>query len=511
MKKRLAKVVGAVVACMLLLAGCGSGDGGGSGASTGGDLVLARAQDGSTLLPNTTTQNADIWTLQQIYETLTLNKPDGSGVEPGLATKWETSDDGLTWTFHLREGVKFHSGKELTADDVVFSLNYARDTSDESNLWAGEYSLIEDVKKVDDLTVEIKLSKPWEPLPAYLALFSSSIYPADFGGHDAQWMETHADGTGPFKLDTWTKGQSLKLVKNDDYWQDGVPSLDSVTFNVVPDDNTRVLQLQGNQAQIIEEPSTSSMGTLGNLGKEFESTKILYLNLNNKVEGLNDPKIRRAMSYAINREAIINSVLNGYGKPANSFISPGLAGHSDSVNGAEYNVERAKQLVAESAHPNGIDITIQVNAGNQDREQLAQIAQQAWNDIGLRVSIEKVDDANMFTKRSAGDFDVQTSYATSDVADTSQMIAFLGQTKDSGVRSGYDNPDVNKWATEALAEHDEAKRNELYGKIQEQVAQDAPIIPIAFQSALYGVSDKVEGFQPYVLGNYGLKTTKLKK
>ena len=157
---------------------------------------------------------------------------------------------------------KFHSGKELTADDVVFSLNYARDQNDDANLWAGEFTLIDDVKKVDDSTVKIELSKPWGPLPSYMALFAAAIYPEDFGGHDAEYMATHADGTGPFKVDSWSKGQSLKLVRNDDYWEEGVPNLHSVTFNVVSEDNTRRLQLQGGQAHIDEEPAPLSMSTM---------------------------------------------------------------------------------------------------------------------------------------------------------------------------------------------------------------------------------------------------------
>ncbi|GGC42887.1 ABC transporter substrate-binding protein [Brevibacterium sediminis] len=512
MAKRFAAVTAALCACLLVLAGCSSS--GEKTARPGGDLAFARAADATTLLPPTTTQNEDIWTLQQVYETLTLNKPDGSGVEPGLATDWEESKDKMSWTFHLREGVKFHSGKTLDADDVVFSLNYARDQEDENNLWAAEFDPIKDVKKVDDHTVRIDLKQPWGPLPSYMALFAASIYPDDFGGHDAEYMAAHADGTGPFEVGNWNKGQSLELVKNPDYWEDGVPSLDSVTFNVVADDNTRRLQLQGGQADINQEPAPLSMSQLSRSqdinAQAFTSTKILYFNINNKEKGLDDPKLRRAMSYAVDRKSIVEVVYAGYAEPATSFISPGLAGHADKVDSSQFDMEKAKQLVKESDHPDGIDITIQIPSGVADRELLAQIAQQAWQDIGLTVHVQKLDDATLTTNRTNGDFQVQVSYATSDVSDTSQMINFLAVTDDSGIRSGYANPKVEKWAEEAVAEEDPEKQNELYAQIQQQVADEAPIVPIAYQRALYGMSRDVVGFEPYVLGTYGLKETKLK-
>src|SRR5699024_1979252 len=223
-----------------------------------------------------------------------------------------------------------------------------------------------------------------------------------------------------------------------------------------------------------------------------------------------DPELRRAMSYAIDRRSIVEVVYAGYAEPATSFISPGLAGHSDEVDSSRFDMEKAKKLVKESDHPDGIDITIQIPSGVPDRELLAQIAQQAWQDIGLTVHVQKLDDATLTTNRTNGDFQVQVSYATSDVSDTSQMINFLAVTDDSGVRSGYADPEVEKWAEEAVAEEDPDRQNELYAKIQQQVADDAPIVPIAYQRALYGMSRDVVDFQPYVLGTYGLKETKLK-
>lgn len=513
LRRSVLGTVAAACASLLVLSGCGGG-GSAKSATSGGNLVMAHSSDSTTMLPSTTTQNADIWTSQQVYETLTLNKPDGSGVEPGLATDWKQSKDGLHWTFNLRHGVKFHSGKKMDADDVVFSLNYARDQKDDQNQWAAEFQLIKDVKKVDDYTVRIDLSKRWLPLPSYLALFASAIYPKNFGGHSKKYMSTHEDGTGAFKLDKWTKGQSLRLVKNPDYWKKGVPKLDSVTFNVVAEDNTRMLQLQGGQVDLDEAPPSLSMDTLGRSNdvkaSQFESTRVDYIQLNTKKPGMDDPKVRRAMSYAINRKAVTNVVYGGYAKVANSYISPGLAGHSDKVNGGEYSMSKARKLMKESKHPKGVDIEMQILTGDQEAEMMAQIAQQSWADIGVKVKISKIDDSTKVSNRNDGKYDSMVGYATSDVTDTSQMIAFMGITDGSGIHTNYGNPQVKKWYSKALAQTNEKKRNVLYAKIQQKVADDAPLIPLVYRPSLYGVSKKVVGYRPYVLGTYGLKEARIK-
>jgi peptide/nickel transport system substrate-binding protein len=181
--KRTSRMSAAVLAVVLGLtvSACSGGSGGsgsGSGGTprAGGDLVMARTEDASTMLPPETSSNYDIWTLQQVYETLTVAKTDGSGVEPLLATKWTPSEDGLNWTFDIRQGVTFHDGKKLTAADVAWSLNYARKESD-TNQWASFFDRITAVDAPDASTVTITLSEPWSALPEYLALFAATIYP----------------------------------------------------------------------------------------------------------------------------------------------------------------------------------------------------------------------------------------------------------------------------------------------------------------------------------------------
>lgn len=471
---------------------------------------MARTEDASTMLPPETSSNYDIWTLQQIYETLTVAKTDGTGVDPLLATSWTPSEDGLTWTFDIRQGVTFHDGKPLTAADVAWSLNYARKASD-TNQWASFYERITGVEATDDKTVTMTLSEPWSALPDYLALFAAAIYPENFGGATAEKMRTTTDGTGPFKLKKWTKGQQLELVRNDAYWDAKKPYLDTVTFTVVPDDNTRALQLKGGQIQINENPSPASVADLsktpGLKVDKFPSTQIVYANVNTKKPGLDDPLVRRALSYAIDRKGIAQTVLSGLATPAGSFLSSGLFGHDSSGDGATYDLAKAKATLARSSRPDGLDATIEVVSGATQTAQIAQVLKESWAKIGVNLTIRSVDATALRADRDGGRFDMLMGSATSDVVDPAEMIGFLAITDGTGIRSGYNDPEVVAWTKQLDATSDEAERKALLSKVQQKVTADSPVLPIVDQPFLYSRGDSVKGFVADVLGSYSLKST----
>ncbi|HEY8302769.1 MAG TPA: ABC transporter substrate-binding protein, partial [Jatrophihabitans sp.] len=307
-----------------LLAACGTSNGGGSSSpnsggsaptgsgsmststgpqKSGGDLVLARAQDSVDMNKTMVFSNASIWVYVQMYETLTIGSKDGRSVEPWLATKWTQSADKLTWTFTLRKGIKFHNGSPMTSKDVKFSLDKASSTK---GGWEFINSAIADVSTPDDYTVVIKTKYPWAPLLADLACPSNGIVPDNYSGKSEKDFYNAPVGTGPFQWDSWDKGSKLKLKKNPDYWRAGLPYLDSVTWQVVPDDNTRNVMLQGSQAQINENPPLSTIdqikSTQGTTVTLFPSTRTDYILMNEKRAPYDDVHVRRAVSYAIDRE-----------------------------------------------------------------------------------------------------------------------------------------------------------------------------------------------------------------
>ena len=247
-------------AAALVLAGCiagGSATGTEGAHPKGGVLTMARSADIISMDNTTTFDNNSIHVQQQIMEPLFNVSADGKDIEPWLAKSYETSEDGKTYTIHLRQGVKFSNGDPMTAEDVKFSID--ADTATGSSGWGYINSAIDEVTATDDETVTISLKYPWAPLLADLSLFSNAIVPADYAGESKEEFYKHPIGTGPFVWDSWKKGQSLSLTKNDDYWQAGKPYLDGVKWTVVPDANTRKLQVQGGQVDIDDTPDWSSL------------------------------------------------------------------------------------------------------------------------------------------------------------------------------------------------------------------------------------------------------------
>src|SRR4029077_1387417 len=203
--------------------------------------------------------NESIWVFEQVMEPLYTVTADGKDVKPWRATSSRVSRDKKTYTFKLRQGVKFHNGNEMTSADVKFSIDAARDPK---TGWGYIDTAIKSVTAKDKYTVVIKTKYQWAPLLADLALFSNAIVPKNYDGKTKKEFYNAPVGTGPFKWDHWTRGKDLKLVKFDQYWQKGKPYLNSVTWTNVPDENTRLLQLKGGQAQINEFPGWAQVKPL---------------------------------------------------------------------------------------------------------------------------------------------------------------------------------------------------------------------------------------------------------
>ncbi len=524
---RRAAIALAVVCGAALLAACGggsktattpAGSTAAAGATTaadagtpqsGGDLVIARTADSTTMDKTAAFDNEAIWVFQQMFETLYAVTPDGKDVQPWLAESYDLSADKLTYTFHLRSGVTFHNGAPMTADDVKFSIEDAAATKDG---WGYIDVAIKDVTAPDPATVVITTKYPWAPLVADLALFSNAIVPKDYGGVSKEKFYENPVGTGPFKWDHWNKGADLKLVKNPSYWQAGKPYLDSVTWTNVADDNTRILQLKGDQAQINEFPPWSSVeqlkGTEGVTMTLFPSTRTDYLLFNEKVKPFDDPHVRRAISYAIDREALVKAILFGNGQAANSFMPPQVPYYDANSPGIQLDMDQAKAEMAQSTVPGGFKAKFEAIGGQLDSETIAQVVQQAVKPLGIDVEIIKKDANAAQADWAAATYPgMMTSYWTMDIADPDELVSFsVDPTQGShSFQTWYDNPVASKAAQDAAREFDPAKRQELYSLVQKTAAEDAFMGFLYYSPYRYAYSSKVQGFEVYPTGNYHLE------
>jgi len=318
----------------------------------GGSITIARIEDSQSFDKTNVFQNESIWIAEQINEPLYLAANDGKTLRPWLATSYKMSKNGKTYTFKLRPGVKFSNGQTMTSADVKFSIDDARV---QKKGWGYLDAAIKNITTPNPSTVVFHLKFRWAPFLADIGLFANGIVPKNFGGESRAEFYKHPVGTGPFMWDKRVVGQSVTLKRNPFYWQKGKPYLDSVTWKFVTDENTRELQLRGNQIQIDEFPPFNSIQKLQNTPGVtmtlFPSTRTDYLDMNQKYPPLADRHVRRAISHAIDRQAIIKSVLFGHGKPANSFLPPQVPFYNPNSGGLQYDIAKAKAEMAQSKYP----------------------------------------------------------------------------------------------------------------------------------------------------------------
>jgi|KBSMisStaDraftv2_1062788.scaffolds.fasta_scaffold22011_2 peptide/nickel transport system substrate-binding protein len=475
----------------------------------GGDLIIARTQDSTKMDATSVFDNESIWVLEQMMETLYTVTPDGKDVKPWLATSYDLSPDKLTYTFHLRHGVLFHTGKEMTSADVKFSLDAARNTKDG---WGYIDGAIKSVTAKDKYTVVVKTKFKWAPMVADIALFSNAIVPKGYDGKTKAQFYNAPVGTGPFKWDHWSKGKELKLVKFDKYWQKGKPYLNSVTWTYVGDDNTRLLQLKGNQAQIDEFPGWAQVKPLQNTAgvtmKLFPSTRTDYVLFNQHFKPFQDVHVRRAISYLIDRKALVKAILFGNGTPANSFLPPQVPYYDAETPGLTYNLAKAKEEMAKSSVPNGFTTTFESVAGSLDQNTIGQVIQAAGKPLGIKVNILKKD-ANAWNVdwQNATYPGMNNSYWTMDIADPDELVSFAVDPSQGAhsFQTFYNSPAAIAAAKAAAREFDPKKRQALYTKVQKIAAQDAFMAFLYYSPFRYAFTNKVHAFQVYPTGNYHME------
>jgi peptide/nickel transport system substrate-binding protein len=518
-KKKLRILIAAGFAAIpLALAGCGAATGAGSAATSsskpvdGGNLVIDRSNDAVSMNKTTTFDNSSIYVMEQIMEPLFTVSNDGKTVEPWLATGYTVSANKLTYTIKLRSGVKFSNGQPLTSADVKFSID--QNTATGSAGWAFVNSAIKQVVAVNPSTVQIDLKYAWAPILADLSLFANAIIPNNYGGETEAAFYNHPIGTGPFEWDVWKKGQYLKLVKNPHYWQPGKPYLNSVQFNVVPDANTRQLQLEGNQANIDTFPDWSSFATLKNTpnitATAFPSDEVDYIAFNEKKAPFNNVYVRQAVSDAINRNAMVSAVLFGNGKPANSLLMPGLP-YYDASGGQTYNLAAAKAALAKSSEPHGFTTTLLISSGDPNEATVAQIMQAELAPLGIKVNIQQMDHTASHAALLASNFTMTFAQWVMDIPDPDEWTTFATNPA-GGANSGftfYDNPKVVSLDKQAEKEVNPATRASLYGQLQQLTSQDAFLAYLYYPPSAYASTDNVHGFYVTPLGNFHLENVYL--
>ena len=396
---------------------------------------------------------------------------------PGLAESWTSSDDGLVWTFKLRDA-KFSNGDPVTAEDVKFSLDRFANP-DINASYAGVAASIDSVDVVDPKTVTITLKHPDGAILENLAMFVPSII--DQSVYEAVGDEAYGTapvGSGPFMVKSFNRGQSLELVRNPYYWKPGQPYLDGVTFSFVPDDNTRILQLQNNEADVAAEVPYSQVAQLDAAdGIQVQVEDILTwdaLWLNNLKKPFDEPAVRQALAYATPREDMLASVLFGNAEVANSIIAKGKYWSAD-VPGLHLSTSRRRRSCwPPRSVPNGFPMELIIVAGDTVERQEAEIIKEAWSQIGVDLTIRPVDITSIFDEWFGGKVDAATFPGNTLSSDTlsDDNLAQVFYDPAAGANSfgtGYSNPEV---AADPEGRQPEPRRDGPCGRLRADADRD---------------------------------------
>jgi peptide/nickel transport system substrate-binding protein len=472
----------------------------------GGTLTWAYSQIPLKLDPVWTQARTDSTVLSNIVEGLVRANEDASEVEPAVAESWDVSEDGLIYTFHLRPGLQFHNGKAVTADDVLASLGRAK------AMGVYQWSLAEvaSIDKVDDATVKITLSAVVASFMARIAMISNAIFPAEQIAEIGEQEITKPIGTGPFVMTEWVPNDHLTLDKYAGYWQAGedgqpLPYLDQVLITEVVEPTTQVLQIQAGQLHGTEGLPFSQIPELeeNSSGKIllFPQQQIYFMVVQLTRQPFDDLKVRQAMSLALDRQVFVDRVTAGTAEVANSFMpKSGMCWNANAT--LPYDVDRAKQLISESAYPEGHKgAKLQVPSGSQLGRDNAVIAQQMWGEIGIELEIEEVEGATLADNWYQSNYEAISGYQwTNGMMDAEQIVEFffVEPRMNTGYQPSQEALDQVDAASKTL---DPAARCEIYYGLQDTYNQDVGgTISLYFTPSVNYVTPNVEGFKRSPLG-----------
>lgn len=478
-------------------------------AEAAGVLTIGRREDSTTFDPIKTAQNIDNWVFSNVYDVLIRVDKTGTKLESGLAESWTASDDGLTYTFKIRD-TKFSDGSPLTAEDAAYSLLRIRD--DPASLWSDSYKVIDTAVATDAHTLTIKLKNPSAPFLSTLALPNASVISKK--GMESLGADAYGEkpiASGAFVIEEWRRGDRVILKKNPNFWQADRVKLDGVEWISVPDDNTRMLNVQAGEldaAIFVPFSRVEELKKDPNLNVAIEaSTREDHLLINHAHGALATKEVRQALDLAIDKKAIVDTVTFGQGTVANSYIPKGaLYYYADNLQ-RPYDPAKAKELLA-AAGASNLTLNYLVRAGDEVDEQTAVLVQQQLQKAGITANLQKVDPSQEWDMLVAGDYDISVNYWTNDILDPDQKTTFvLGHDSNNNYLTNYKNEAVKELVAKARLELDPKKREAMYVDLQKMSKDDVNWIDLYYSPYINVTRKNIENFYQNPLGRFFLEDT----
>lgn len=511
MKKKLLALFLALVMVGAVLPGCGDGskDPGGQGNNgktgepvKGGEITIGIAQDlDDSLDPHQTVAAGTREVLFNIFEGLVKPNSDGEMI-PAVAEKYTLSEDGTTYTFTLREGVKFHNGQTVTAEDVVYSINRcaAVPEGQEKPLVAA-FSAVKSVEALDEKTVAVTIAQRDLEFISYM---TAAIIPADYENQD-----TAPVGTGPFKFVSRTPQQDFVMERFEDYW--GAPAwLDKVTYKICENADALVMNLNGGSIDLCAHLTSAQASQLNQNFQVLEGTMNLVqaIYLNNQAKPFDNQLVRQALCYAIDRQGIMDMVADGHGTAVGSSIYPAFTKYflPELVDKYPHDVAKAKELLAQAGYPDGFDMTISVPNNYQPHMDTAEVVAEQLREAGINVTIQPVEWSTWLDTIYNGR-QFQATVVGVDAANMTARAMLERFTSDYGKNFiNYNNPAYDALFQKAINAQDEATQTDLYKQMETMLADTAANVYIQDLCDLVAMRQDLGGLKFYPIYVLDLST-----
>ncbi len=469
------------------------------------DLVVCLGKTPLNLDPRYNIDAESFRVTQLLYNGLVKKGPKMTLV-PDAAERWDLEDE-LTWVFYLCKGVKFHNGREMTARDVAYTFESILDPETKSPK-RQSFAAIDKIEVRDDYTVAFHTKEPFAPLLVNLTV---GIVPAEEAQKAGEDFAVKPIGTGPFKFETMEADQFIELTAFEEYFQ-GKPEIQSLTYRIVPDDTTRYLELIKGNLDFVQNAITSDMVPVVENKEEFqvlktEGTNYEYLAFNLKDPILKNRRVRAAMAHALNIQAMIDSLYRGLAVPATGILAPSHWAYEPDVEHYSLDPDLANRLLDEAGFPrdeDGIRFSLTYKTSLSDQAKLkAEIIQQAFKDVGIKLDIRGYDWGTLFSDINSGNFQM---YSLQWVGVSEPDIYDLALGSENAPprgrnRGSYSNPEVDRLIEEGRRTLDPETRKKIYSQIQKKVAHDLPYVSLWYPVNVVIMKKGLTGFTPYPDGD----------
>ena len=463
------------------------------------DIVVAVDADVDTLHPTDFSTTVELGVLNQIYDTLLYYSPDGTkDPEPRIAESYEISDDGLDYTFHLRDDVTFHDGTPVTADDVVFSIELYK----ASEYQGSQISMLSSVEATDEHTVVCHLDAPYSPF--LQGICSPMIASKAYYESSEDDFVNNPIGTGPYKFVSRAKGSNIKLEANEDYYR-GAPEIKEVTFEVIPDSSTKAIALQTGEVNFAEIDSATKPQLEANPAitiAEVPTSAFSYIAMNTEKEPFNDVKVRQAINYAIDRDNLVAVCYDGEAEVNSNICAKERFGYSDDQFQYTYDPEKAKELLAEAGIETPYDLGEILVA--EKYSNLATVIQNDLKAVGLDVTISVKEFNSYISDLQNGSYGITALNMTLEGDTQTLEMAFTSDYIGIANNARYSDEEMDKLFEQARTETDNDKRAEIFNEIFTKAQDEAIYAVMCNPMTLYAYNSDLTCPEFVLEGNYYL-------